>query len=311
MDDPHLRGTQVPERLRLLAHSRSTAFAVLLVTLTLTVLVAWTASVVVLAVHQPSRGDRGTVVLWLAAAQLPVLVMLVVVARVLARRSTRYMEHLFRLEDRVIRAVAHELRNPLTRLMAVADEGLTDARDPVATLRDVVDEGEALDEFIGDLAESIRVMVGDISLRPTPMRLDHAVAGVPGVVRPGEAEIRVEAEPVTVRGNPRLLRLAVINLVRNAAQHAYAGGPGVVIVRADRSGISVLDDGPGMHPAQVTEIVTNPTIAISRGLAGLGLPFVTWVAEAHGGHLVLSNRPEGGLEARVELPVAPAGPDAS
>lgn len=116
---------------------------------------------------------------------------------------------------------------------------------------------------------------------------------------------------MTVTGNLRLLRLAVVNLVNNAAQHAYGGGPGVVVIRTDQRGVSVIDEGPGMDPGQIGEVLASPRAAMSRRLAGLGLPFVNWVAEAHGGRLALVNRLEGGLEARLELPVSPEAADIS
>lgn len=153
--------------------------------------------------------------------------------------------------------------------------GLGAGTDPAASLNEVVEEAEALSQLIDDLAESLRVMAGDIPLAPVAVHLGQAVS-LPRVRVPlGEAEMRVEVERGTVTANHRLLRLALINLVRNAAQHGYGGGPGIVTVRADPRGISVIDDGPGMDPAQITEVLTNPTRALSRRMAGLGLPSST------------------------------------
>lgn len=296
----------------MLARARTAALVVLLGAFAVTVLAGWVASVLTaVAVDQPPTGDLGTFVLWLAVAQLAVLGVVALVAYILAQRSTRSIEEIFRLEDRVMRAVAHEVHNPITRMLVLAEEGLTVGRDPAATLRQVIDETQALSEFIDDLAESVRVMAGDIPLSPTAVRLDETVAIPPTRVRLGEAELRLEAQPVIVTGNQRLLRLAVVNLVNNAAQHAYGGGHGVITIRTDQRGVSVIDAGPGMDPTQIREVLASPRAAMSRRLAGLGLPFVNWVAEAHRGRLALVNRPEGGLEARLELPAVPADPDAS
>lgn len=296
----------------MVARARRTALKFLVLAIATSILVGWGAStLVVFTVGQPFAGDRGTVALWLAVAQLAVLAVLVVMAYVLNRMNARFIDGVIRQEDRVMRAVAHEVRTPVTRLLVVAEEGLTAGGDPAGSLRDVVEEAEALTELIDDLAESIRVMAGDIPVGRAAVRLDETVRNLPDRTRLGEAEIRVETEPVTITGNPRLLRLAVINLVRNAVQHAYGGGPGVVVVRADRRGVSVLDDGSGMDPARITEIMANPRVAMSRGFAGLGFPLANWVAEIHGGRMALANRPEGGLEARLELPVDPADPGLS
>lgn len=129
-------------------------------------------------------------------------------------------------------------------------------------------------------------MAGDIPLAPVAVHLGQAVS-LPRVRVPlGEAEMRVEVERGTVTANHRLLRLALINLVRNAAQHGYGGGPGIVTVRADPRGISVIDDGPGMDPAQITEVLTNPTLRCrvawraSGSLRQLGRGGARWPPDA-------------------------------
>lgn len=296
--------TVAPARPRMLARARRTALVFLLAAFAVTALLGLLASIlVVLVADRPSPGDRVPVVGWLAVAHLAVFAVLVVVARVMARMSTRFVEGVFRMEDRVMRAVAHEVRSPLTRLLVVAEEGLAHPHDPSATLDEVVQEAEQLTQLIDDLSESVRVMAGDAPVGRTVVRLDEAVAALPIRTPLGEAQIRVEAEPVTITGNPRLLRLAVTNLARNAVQHAYDRGPGAVVIRADKRGIAVIDDGPGMPSAQIDEVLADPRVGMPRRLSSLGLPLVNWVAEAHGGHLALINRPEGGLEARLDLPV--------
>lgn len=126
--------------------------------------------------RRPTTGDLGTFGLWLAVGQLAVLGVVAVVAYVLARMSTRSIEEIFRSEDRVMRAVAHEVHNPITRMLVMAEEGLAVGHDPAATLRQVIDETQALSEFIDDLAESVRVMAGDTPLSPTAVRIDETVA---------------------------------------------------------------------------------------------------------------------------------------
>lgn len=295
----------------MLGRSRDKALVILLMGFGGTSLIGWVASIVVVfTVAPPTMDDRARLVAWLAVAQLAVFIVLVVVGWVLIHMGTRFIQRVFRQEDRVMQAVAHEVRNPLSRMLVVAEEGMTAARDPAASLRDVVEEAEALNQYIGDLVESIRVMAGDLPVGRTTVHLDQTVAILPARTRLGEAEIRVEAEPAAITGNPRLLRLGVINLVRNAAQHAYRGGPGLIVVRADRRGVAVIDSGAGMSPDAITEVMTWPGAPIRR-LGGLGLPFVSWVAEVHGGRLQLVNRPEGGLEARLELPAHPADAAAS
>jgi signal transduction histidine kinase len=73
--------------------------------------------------------------------------------------------------------------------------------------------------------------------------------------------------------------------------------------------IEVEDDGPGIPPDRLAAALRPfERLEGSRnretGGAGLGLAIVKAVAEAHGGELVLENKPQGGLRARLTVPVA-------
>jgi signal transduction histidine kinase len=69
----------------------------------------------------------------------------------------------------------------------------------------------------------------------------------------------------------------------------------------------VLDDGPGIPPAEIDRVF-EPFYRLessrnrATGGAGLGLSIARDVAQAHGGSLTLANRSTGGLEAKLSLP---------
>jgi two-component system osmolarity sensor histidine kinase EnvZ len=103
------------------------------------------------------------------------------------------------------------------------------------------------------------------------------------------------------------LRRAMLNLLENAV--AYGGGE--IALRTalvdDSVEISVLDRGPGIPEASL-EAVKRPfhRLDVARGGAGgsgLGLAIVERIARLHGGSLSLANRPGGGLEARLTIPL--------
>jgi signal transduction histidine kinase len=105
---------------------------------------------------------------------------------------------------------------------------------------------------------------------------------------------------------PNLLRRALRNLMDNAI--AYGGGAAVTV--EERPGgieLRVEDEGPGIPDRRLEEAL-DPFRRLEssrnreRGGAGLGLAIARAVAEAHGGRLELSNRPEGGLRASLVLP---------
>jgi two-component system OmpR family sensor kinase len=235
----------------------------------------------------------------LAAAAL---VGLAVIAWLLARRSTRALEALFGQEDRLMLSVAHEVRRPLGRLVVAADEGLSGAAPADAALREAIDHAAALDELIAELLEAARVMTGTIPLGDEVVRLDETAAAVARMPGWEPATVVVDATPATVIGSPRLLRLAIVNLVRNAWQHGYHGGQGTIRLRVGAEGVAVADDGPGMDETLLAELQNHELwIGLEHAHIGLGLAVASWAVEVHGGEIRLANRPGGGFEARLEL----------
>ncbi len=240
----------------------------------------------------------------LLAIHAVVFLLMAVLAVVVSRRSTRIMESLFQQEDHLMRAVVHEIRNPLSRALVAVDEGLAGVSDPKAALDEAATLVEDVDELIGDLLETARVMTGATALPRDVVALDDVAADATRTAATDDCTVVLDLRPVTVVGSGRLLRRAVSNLVRNAARHAYHGGPGVIRVRVDASGVSVRDDGPGVPEARLAELHYDTTLNVNQKGAGLGLNICGWVAEMHGGRLVLANRPEGGFVASLRLPDA-------
>ena len=102
----------------------------------------------------------------------------------------------------------------------------------------------------------------------------------------------LDGEPAIVRGDPRLLRRLVRNLLENAQRH---GAPPVrVELRRERDGMSVLDvidAGPGIPEAE-RERVFTPFHRLERGRTGrrTGASLVRQIARLHGGDAVVAPR---------------------
>jgi two-component system osmolarity sensor histidine kinase EnvZ len=106
--------------------------------------------------------------------------------------------------------------------------------------------------------------------------------------------------------------LAMQRLLDNLVGNAYAYSKGVVMVEskitAENIIISVLDNGPGI-PSEHAERLLRPFERMdsarnkNEGGSGLGLAICNRIAKLHRGSLELINRPEGGLEARLTLPI--------
>jgi signal transduction histidine kinase len=104
---------------------------------------------------------------------------------------------------------------------------------------------------------------------------------------------------------PQALRRCLTNLIANAVKF----GSRALLLVEDGAGlvIRVMDDGPGI-PEEELERVFEPFYRLESsrnrdtGGTGLGLSIARDVAQAHGGSLILRNRPIHGLEAVLTLP---------
>jgi signal transduction histidine kinase len=203
-------------------------------------------------------------------------------------------------KDRMLGAIGHDLRTPLASLRIRAEN--MEPEEERERLVATVEEMAATLEDILTLARTGRAR--------EPVRAVDVAALADAVVE----ELRELGRPVTFAPSPRavlsiqpnLLRRALRNLLDNAV--AYAGAATVAVEeRRGEIEIRVEDEGPGIPPDRL-EAVLDPfrRLETSRnresGGAGLGLAIANAVALAHGGRLILSNRPEGGLTASLVLP---------
>lgn len=296
-----------PARPRLLAQVRRSALAVMLGLLGTAALISWgLASVVAGRVLDGSGargGTTGELVGTLALAQVVVFGLLGLVAYAVARRSTRVVEEVFSQEDRLMLAVAHEVRTPLSRLLAALDEGLDGTVTAELAVKEASVDAAALSELIDDLIETARVMSGAMTRPSEVVRVDEVVAGVARSHARGDVHIVVDAVPAILTGSPRLLRLAVSNLVRNSVRHAYKGRGGVIHIDVDGGGVTVTDEGGGIPADRLEELRRDIPQGLRRAKSGLGLALAGWASDIHGGHLDLANRDGGGLAAQLILPV--------
>lgn len=209
-------------------------------------------------------------------------------------------------------AMAHDLRTPLTALRGTL-EGALEAGEPSRTRAaveaaiDGVDDMDALVTATLDVAEA---EAGALRLQRVPMDLallvrDLAELYDPAAVDHGLELIAQPAGPIQVRGDERLIKRLVINLLDNAMAHLPAGTRVTVTTAIVESNavLEVADDGPGF-PEEIREraFERGARGPASRG-RGLGLAMVRAVALAHNGRVTIDLPAGGGSVVRVELPV--------
>jgi signal transduction histidine kinase len=99
----------------------------------------------------------------------------------------------------------------------------------------------------------------------------------------------------------------LVNLALNAVQALEGGDRRELRLtcrpEAEQATLEVIDSGPGIPRAELGR-VREAFFSLRRGGTGLGLAIADRIVQAHGGRLELANQPDGGLAARVVLPLA-------
>lgn len=200
----------------------------------------------------------------------------------------------------LLASVSHDLRTPLTRLKLEAALAPPGPRIE-AMKRDMMEMEHLIEEYLA----FARGEGGEAVERTAVRRLIEEVSE--GPLRSG-ARIDVEADPdLAADVRPLAVKRALSNLVMNAA--AY-GERIEVAARGEPHGgleISVDDDGPGIAPELYEEAFRpfarlDPSRNQNLKGVGLGLAIARDVARGHGGDVVLSRSPLGGLKAVMRLP---------
>jgi two-component system sensor histidine kinase PrrB len=212
---------------------------------------------------------------------------------------------------------AHELRTPLTAMRAdldtlrIHDLPAEERAEVVNDLSRAQRRVEAIITALGQLASGELAQVEDREVIDVTDLLDRVAREN---MRPGgSVEVVVAADDNlgTIWGWPGGLRLAVDNMVRNAVAH----GPATRIMlsgrRVDHSIMITVDDNGGGLPADEHNNVLGRFARGSTaapGGSGLGLALVAQQAALHGGTIVLSDSPLGGLRATLTVSASDGPP---
>lgn len=203
-------------------------------------------------------------------------------------------------KDRMLGALAHDLRTPLAALR-VRIESVEDDTDRERMIDSVTEMNRTLDDILS-LAR-----LGRPSEPPVETDLAALVDAVVEDFRDLGADVTyVEAERLPMKLRSALMRRAVRNLIENAVKYGHAATVSVEPL-ARSVAIVVADRGPGI-PAEQHEAVFDAftRLETSRnretGGIGLGLALTRAIVRDAGGEVTLANRAEGGMTATIVLP---------
>ena len=212
------------------------------------------------------------------------------------------VEALVRSHQSLLANASHELRSPLARMkMAVSmlDESSPAQRE---RLKREIDKNVAeLDALVEEVLLASRLDGAQSPIATDPVDL-LALAAEEGA----RVDAAVDGPAIVVRGDERLLRRALRNLLENARR--YGGSEvSVELARvANRVELRVCDRGPGV-PDTLRERIFEPFYRLpghaeQAGGVGLGLSLVKQIAERHGGSVRCDVREGGGSRFVITLP---------
>jgi len=233
------------------------------------------------------------------------------------------------IKTALLRAVSHDLRTPLTSVVAAGHALGSASLDPderAELSESVVSEATRLADLVDKLLDLSRLQAGAAPPRTDWVSVEELItaAAETGLREPLRYTLTVDPGVPEIRADAAQLERAVANLLENARR--YSGGQPVhVHVRTSRGTgesqgeqvlISVVDQGPGIPPAEQPRIFEPfyrvPTAATGGGHAapapgvgsGLGLAIVKGFVEANGGTISVASLPGQGTSFTIALPIA-------
>lgn len=225
------------------------------------------------------------------------------------KERTARLRELDQMKDRFLSLVAHELRTPITVCRGHLDvlEDGADEREVRAVKEIILGQLGLMDRLVEDL--TTLALAGDPAvLRRQTVSACRFADSVARQAKPLLGD-RFHADPgvpdAALRIDPQRLSQALLNLLRNAAEHAAGDGPVRFRVRADPAGVrfEVADEGGGLPPG-AEEAAFEPfrTVSPVTGGTGLGLFVVRRIAQEHGGDAGVENRPGRGATFWIRVP---------
>jgi len=228
--------------------------------------------------------------------------------------------------EAALAAFAHEVRTPLTGILAISDLLATSDLDErerrwVDTIKAGAEHLASLATLFVDAARSrgpgLGVRQDFFDLRALARSVGDSLAGR-ATAKGLQSQIEIsEKLPAFVIGDPVRLRAALENLIDNATKFTEAGGVAFSVkpMRGPKGKVSIAfavsDSGIGLTLSEIKRLFrpfsqANVSIASRFGGAGLGLSSVKALARAMGGDIIVAQRPGGGTTFTLSVTLARA-----
>ena len=209
-------------------------------------------------------------------------------------------------KDEFISNAAHQLRNPVAGVLALA-EAVQNAPSPQAAKKrsaELVQAARETSNLTNQLLSFERASGTDVDRSGAQLDLADIIRKVADSFRFQNTSTKVDLalilpdHDVCIRCDEIMLQEAVLNLLTNAVVH---GGPEIskievsLTIEGNMAVLSIKDDGVGIPPEKFVEAINRFSQANGGPGSGLGLPIAARVMENHGGSLRLIDDPDGTL----------------
>lgn len=237
-------------------------------------------------------------------------------------QMTERLHQSFEQTRRFSTDVSHELRTPITAIRGQLEVALFTAETPEQyreAIINAMEDIEKLSSIVRALLLLSQAESGQVVLQRAPLDLASIATDLVDQfqIPAEEKEVRLTAsiEPCApVEADHTQIERLLSNLLSNAVKYTPKGGSVRVVVGPARevgwTKVSVEDTGVGIPAENLPHIfdrfyrVRNPQTNSIQGL-GLGLSFVAWIVEAHGGRIDVASNPGEGTRFTVLLPAGP------
>ncbi|MBI4274297.1 MAG: HAMP domain-containing protein [Rhizobiales bacterium] len=202
---------------------------------------------------------------------------------------------------RLLAAISHDLRTPLT-LLRLRAENVENPQERNKMLSTIAE----MDSMVGATLQFARDETVSEARRPTDLMAllqsvvdDMSDAGLPVTMEP--------AASVIYECRPAALKRALTNVIDNAIKYGKSAHTAIKVTPKAIE-IMIDDQGPGIPESELSRVF-EPFYRVEKsrsqdtGGVGMGLAIAQSVVQAHGGALYLSNQSTGGLRVIVTLPV--------
>jgi heavy metal sensor kinase len=230
------------------------------------------------------------------------------------------LEQSFAAQQRFVADASHELKTPLMVLRAGVERALTNPNAPPESLQaldESLEEVNRMTELVESLLTLARADEGRAALVVESCDLRELVseaaetaemlAEQSGIV----VRTQIPPQPVLLQVDRNRIRQLLLNLSTNAVKYTNPGGEVAIGLTDSGAAVELVvrDTGIGIAPGDLPHIFdrfwrADParTRESERAGVGLGLAITKWIAEAHGGSIVVQSRPGRGTIFTVTLP---------